>query len=196
MFGAVGCRMSRATRAYAKAAGTARRAVSALSGKVGILNTLEGEHQEVSILVDRVIACARAGEDGDARELLDVVRRELVDHGEAERAEFYGRLEEVERCRPWIEHAEATHDEIGELLDALVALPACDPQWLGLAVALRDALDDHIDDEEGELFEIAREALTGNELREMGERYESRRRGAMSYFDHVEGSDEAAQTSE
>ncbi len=188
--------MSRATRAYAKAAGTARRAVSALSGKVGILNTLEGEHQEVSILVDRMISCARAGADEDARELLGVVRHKLRDHSDAERIEFYGPLQEIERCQPWVEHSEATHEEISELLDALEALSETDPQWLGLAVALRDALDDHIDDEEGELFEIAREALTPQELREMGERYDARRRQAVPYFEYGEGPNEAAQASE
>jgi hypothetical protein len=167
--------MSKATRAYAKAAGKARQAVSALSGKVGILNTLEGEHQEVSVLVDRMIQCARSHDVGLARDLLAVVQRELVLHGEAERTVFYGPLSAFDRTGPWIEHSEATHDEITEILSMLAGLPASDPQWPDLCVALRDALDDHIDEEEGELFDLAQELLSAETLRELDARYQERR---------------------
>jgi hypothetical protein len=175
--------MSRTTRAFAKAAGKARQAVSALSGKVGILNALEGEHQELSILVDRLVESGRARDHATADELLEVVRRQLLIHSEAEESVFYRTLAELERSRAWVEHHEATHQEIADVLDELERLPVSDAAWSSMSIALRDALDDHIDDEEGELFEIAQDVLSSDQLRELGARYGECRHGLSSSFD-------------
>jgi hypothetical protein len=186
-------RMSKAMRAYAKAAGKARQAVSALSGKVGILNTLEGEHQELSILVDRLVALGQAGDGVTALDLLDIVRRELLLHSEAEQAVFYSALAELERSRAWVEHHEATHEEISDLLDALARVPVDEPEWSVLSLALRDALDDHIDDEEGELFDLAQELLPPEALRELGSRYGKRRHDLAVLIDRTAGPGHPAQ---
>ncbi|HVZ28786.1 MAG TPA: hemerythrin domain-containing protein [Asticcacaulis sp.] len=90
--------------------------------------------------------------------LFEQIRAELSVHAAAEERTFYRTLVDAARDQGVAEkmaRSEAEHDEIRELLDVLSDTPVSSDFWLEKFGELKHAVEHHVQEEEGEVFELA-----------------------------------------
>ncbi len=169
------------TELASKAVGVARAASATLAGYRGIFRTLKREHGEVSVLMMRIAT----DRDGSARaELFPLIVRELMAHARAEDAELYSVLADHESTRPMVMELEAGHERIEMLLVELASIPMGSGNWLLRFRELQRAVQEHVDQEENQVFPRARHIMSPEMAEEIDHRYRMERmRGPVMAFD-------------
>jgi hemerythrin superfamily protein len=172
------------TELASKAMGAAKAASAALAGYRGIFRTLKREHGEVSVLMMRIAT----DRDRAARaELFPVIVRELLAHARAEDAAFYAVLADHESTRPLVLQLEADHERIEMLIRELTAMPTSAPGWLLRFRELQRAVQEHVEEEENQVFPRARHVLSPEMAEEIEHHYrmEKARGGDDTRFEHM-----------
>lgn len=169
--------MKKPTEGAAKAQGMAKMAAAKLSGDHGILNTLAKEHGEVSALMMRVEATRDSGDGVSTRqEVFEKIAIELLSHANAEEREFYAVLERYPETQAKAKHANGEHGEIKRLITELDSIPYSSPEWMTRFSELKDTVEHHVHEEEGEMFELAKGVLSKDELKAMDKRFLAEKR--------------------
>jgi iron-sulfur cluster repair protein YtfE (RIC family) len=123
---------------------------------------LKQDHLKVKRLFERLDETIDASTRSRER-LFAELKQELERHAEIEEKHFYPALQRHEATRHLVEEALEEHDEMAELLTALDETDKDDEDWAEQLEALRETVDAHVEDEEGELFPKAQELLDGVE---------------------------------
>lgn len=152
-----------------KITGKAKQAASAVSGKWGILNRLESEHSEVAALMDTVLDASSHVEA--AQEHYPTIRKKLLVHTNAEAQVFYTACEDHDELADLIPTSRSEHDEIERTLETLDRTPYDAPAWLEEFETLQQIFEQHVEDEEENLFEQAKETFDASELRDLDDDY-------------------------
>jgi len=136
-----------------------------------ILDLLHHDHEEIKDLFEKI--CEGLDEEALAA-TFDELRTELLAHAEAEEKCFYGRLlKEDDESRFFALKADVEHGLVEGLLDRLEASSEKgSDEWLAQCIVLKELVEHHIDEEEGEGFEIAREILDDAGLQRLGGEFE------------------------
>lgn len=138
------------------------------------IDLLSRDHRDVE---QRFTQYEAASDTEMKTELAHEIVHELAVHGEVEELRFYPRVREV------VENGDALADEaIGEHLSVKETLNAID--WAtadeaGFDDRMRELMRDvrhHVEEEEREIFPRLREAMSNEDLQELGERMERARR--------------------
>lgn len=168
------------TELASKAVGVAKATGAALSGYRGIFRTLKREHGEVSVLIMRVAT----DRDRSARaELFPLIAHELLAHARAEDAELYSLLADHESTRGMIMQLEADHERIEMLLGELAALPIHSSGWMLRFRELQRAVEEHVEQEENQVFPRARHILSPEMAEEIDRRYKIERERVVEPLD-------------
>ncbi|MFW6094224.1 MAG: hemerythrin domain-containing protein [Pseudomonadota bacterium] len=163
--------MATGSKTTSKTAGAVKGAAKALAGYPGIFHHLAGEHAEVSALMQRVAA---SSPDSNVRdELFPEIRRNLLAHAHGEEEEFYPRLREHTEIEPLVRQCLQEHEQVEHFLEQLDAEEKSTDTWQGRFREMMQAVESHVEREENELFPKAKELMSGQDAREMEERYES-----------------------
>ena len=112
-------------------------------------------------------------------QIFERLKRELVAHEAIEEEILYPAIREKARTRDdtdLVLEAFAEHHVADLIVAELSALPVTDEMWGAKATVLRESLEHHIEEEEGDLFTTARKILEKAELEDLGDRMEQRRR--------------------
>jgi hypothetical protein len=172
--------MSKVQEILSKMAGMARQAGAALSGDAGVLNTLEGEHAEVAMLMRALLEEGHDDHDADAlecrRELYHKIRVQLLAHAKAEAQELYGVLELRPATREHALHSELEHRELEHLIRRLDHMSEADIGWMPTFATLQMKVEAHVREEEEVFFDEAKLILDRDELRQIDDRYRAARR--------------------
>ena len=156
------------TELASKAVGAAKATGAALSGYRGIFRTLKREHGELSVLIMRVAT----DRDGSARAtLFPIIAHELLAHARAEDLELYSFLADHESTRGMILELQADHERIERLLGELSTLPIHSSGWILRFRELQAAVEEHVDQEENQVFPRARHMLSPELAEEIDQRY-------------------------
>jgi len=136
---------------------------------MNIYEALKKDHIEVLDLMDELIALK---DDDDYREVLvQQISDALIPHSRAEESVFYNTLRAVDAPKKEVFHGFKEHMEAETLLKTLQAKDKLNMEWKSVAKKLKDALSHHINEEETEIFSIAKEAFTAEEADVMGEAF-------------------------
>jgi hypothetical protein len=100
------------------------------------------------------------------------LKYELETHATVEEKLFYPRLEINREDQNLVREAIEEHALFTQLLAELATMSITDPEWMPKLVVLKENVSHHVDEEEDELFEIARKNLDEKQLQELGERIE------------------------
>lgn len=134
-------------------------------GTMNILNELKKDHDEVLNLFSQI---EEAREHSDKKQLLEEILEKLIAHNNAEEDIFYNRLKnEGEQDFLAIKGQEAhnlAEDYIEELRNESEEI-----RWEAKLGLLRMLIKNHINEEEKEIFESARQSFSIDDLEEMGE---------------------------
>lgn len=123
-----------------------------------IYNYLKKDHRLVADLMEQVCETM----DQKKREQLYMqIREELTIHADTEEKTFYAAIEEKggKQLQEKEEHAEEEHDEIRKFISQIDAAKSKD-EWLIAFGELKHAVEHHVEEEEGEIFEKARKVIS------------------------------------
>lgn len=136
-----------------------------------IYDTLKKDHDKVKMLMTQLVALN--DEDDQQREnLVQQIRDELIPHSRAEESVFYNSLRSFETSKSEAMHGFKEHMEAEVLLRMLQFRDKVDMEWKETAQKLKDALEHHIQEEEGKMFNLAKSLFTDEEAEMMGKSFD------------------------
>ena len=136
-----------------------------------IYDALKKDHETVKGLLARLVALKE--ESPECKQLVEQIRDELIPHSRAEEAVFYNSLRSVPVVSDEAWHGYKEHMEAETLLRTLQVAEKVDAGFLTVAKKLKDALEHHIQEEEGELFRLAKTVVTEAEAEQMAQAFTS-----------------------
>lgn len=131
-----------------------------------IYSYLKKDHRKVSDLMESVLAARSASRRED---LFHQIKHELTLHAETEEATFYAALQEEQETEEWIEDAEDDHEEMKALMKKLASMSAENSKWIELFGEFKHAVEHHVKDEEGRIFDKAKDILDDDEAEQLAE---------------------------
>lgn len=142
------------------------------------IDMLKADHDKVRGLLAKLSDTTNRAEK-TRKELLDQIHRELAVHTKLEEEIFYPAF----KAAGGKEHNKLNYEAIEEhrAVDSLVFpdLEETDPatdQFAGRVKVLKELVEHHADEEEQDMFPLARKALSKDELRDLGEKMAARKR--------------------
>ena len=108
-------------------------------------------------------------------ELLDELLTDLRIHETIEEEIFYPALEEHAKTKDIALEGYEEHHAVDRIAEELVALDPSDETWHAKFTVMKENIEHHIEEEEGEMFPKARQVLDDDELSEIGEMMQARR---------------------
>ncbi len=140
---------------------------------------LENDHDKVSGIFEQLESSA--GQEPAAREkLFAQLKNELTVHAHIEETIFYPALRQADETREITLEAIEEHQQVKDMLAELEAMPVDDGEWSDLLTELKDAVEHHVDEEEGEMFLKARTVLSQEQITELGQRMATQKQQRMA----------------
>jgi Hemerythrin HHE cation binding domain len=153
---------------------------------------LKADHQKVADLFDEL-------ESASGKQKLAVfgqIKTELELHTHIEEKIFYPALEEPKETHDLTLEAYEEHDVVKKLLKELSRARSANEEWEAQAKVLRENVEHHVEEEEGELFKKASKALGAEEIESLGEEMEAekarKQRGSASKSSSKKSSNKSA----
>lgn len=148
------------------------------SGK-SLLDDLKQDHKEVKDLLKSIL---RADDASEREESFEKMKAALTAHSEAEEEMFYPLLENEEDSRADALEAKVEHNIVKNLLEELEAMEdKSSDEWTAKCTVLRDMVEHHVEEEEGQLFKDARKVLGKDRLVELADEFESAKESHMAH---------------
>ena len=108
-------------------------------------------------------------------ELFTRVRRELEVHEAIEEEIFYPALKEHPKAKDLVLEAYEEHNVVDMVMAEIEDTPYDDETWGAKLTVMKENIEHHIEEEEGEMFPQARDVFERSELQELGERMKARK---------------------
>lgn len=142
---------------------------------MNVFEILGDDHEKVRGLLERLeettVRAVKTRESLFAR-----VNDDLTVHARIEESLFYPVLEDKEQTQAITLKAYETHGVIKKLLSELSGISVESPEWTAKLKVLKDTVKQHVEDEEGEMFKGARQALTKKEIDTLTDQIQDARR--------------------
>ena len=161
------------TKGTAKIKKAASKVGAVLTGKFGVLSTLEGEHSEVSTLMDDV---SESQSTQKQRKLYDQIRQDLLVHSQGEEQGLYAEAKAHGSTRDMAEKSIRDHAQIKQILSTLDQQAIGTPQWQQSFESLKRVVEAHTEFEEEQLFPKLKSTLSADRLRDLDQRYRAFRK--------------------
>jgi hemerythrin-like domain-containing protein len=133
-----------------------------------IFEALMNDHVKVKELLNELVSLNNEDVE-DRNSLIQDIRDELIPHARAEESVFYNSLRALIPDTSEVMHGYKEHMEAEALLRALQVEDKMNIGWKATAEKLKKALEHHIQEEETELFSIARSVLSQEDAKKLGE---------------------------
>ena len=136
---------------------------------------LKADHEKVAGILEKIDATTERAAKG-REELFAQLKNELDVHARIEEEILYPALEEYEETRDIALEAYEEHAVVKQLLKELSSQPKDDEQWTAKFTVLKENIEHHVEEEEGEMFKKARKVLSEDEIEELGDRLQEAKR--------------------
>jgi hypothetical protein len=132
---------------------------------------LEEDHARVKELLGHI----EEGEDDEREQLFGVLVDELRIHETIEEEVLYPTLQEHPRTEEIALEGFEEHHVVDTIVGELLGLSVEDETWEAKFTVMKENLEHHIEEEEGEMFAEARKILEKAELEDLGNRMLARK---------------------
>jgi iron-sulfur cluster repair protein YtfE (RIC family) len=139
-----------------------------------IYQLLKKDHKEAKDLFKKI----QSG-DGDKTASFSKLRQELMIHMEGEEKLFYPVLKKNEQTREQIEEGIEEHKEAKKIIKEMQSLKG-DEQWDSKLEELQEAIEHHIEEEEQELFPMAKNVLSKEQVTSIAEQFQQEKEQKMA----------------
>nr|WP_295906258.1 hemerythrin domain-containing protein [uncultured Bdellovibrio sp.] len=136
-----------------------------------IYQALKKDHVVVRGLLNDLVNLPEGDKEGKFQ-LINKIRDELIPHARAEESVFYNSLRSLNLTKDIAMEGYKEHMEAETLLRMLQLQDKTKMDWKNTAQKLRQALEHHIAEEEGRMFEAAMNNFTEEEAQMFGEAFE------------------------
>lgn len=142
-----------------------------------ILERLKQDHRRQEALAGQLVETS--GDSKERRTLFEEFKTEAEAHANAEEQVFYAALIEEPDSQEKARHSVSEHKEAADLLEELTEGDMSSSGWLQKFKKLKEALEHHIEEEENEVFALARKVLPDDSLRCMVGDFNERKEAEM-----------------
>ena len=132
---------------------------------------LKSDHEKVAGIMEKIDGTTERALK-TREELFTQLKTELDIHAKIEETIFYPVLEKAEESRDITLEAFEEHRLVKQLLSELASEAKDDERWTAKFTVLKENVEHHVEEEEGELFKKARKVLSKEEIEELGTRME------------------------
>src|SRR6187397_3062211 len=112
-------------------------------------------------------------------ELFATIKGELTVHEIIEEEIFYPELRAHPKAKDIVLEGYQEHHVVDLLMSELESLDVTDETWGPKALVMKENIEHHIEEEEGEMFTKARQVFDRGELADLGERMAARKTSAQ-----------------
>jgi hemerythrin-like domain-containing protein len=130
---------------------------------------LKADHRKVEELFTQLESASGARK----LSVFNQIKTELELHTQLEEKIFYPALEEPEETHDLVLEAYEEHAMVKKLLRELSRARTANEEWQSKTKVLQENVEHHVEEEENELFPKADQALSDEELDELGQRMEA-----------------------
>jgi hypothetical protein len=135
---------------------------------------LENEHKQMRKLLDELEATTDRGVKIRA-ELFSTIKGELTLHEVIEEEIFYPELKAHPKAEEIVLEGYEEHHVVDLVMAELERLDVQDESWGAKAKVMKENVEHHMEEEEGDMFVKARQVFDKAELEDLGRRMEERR---------------------
>jgi len=132
-------------------------------------NLLKSDHEKVAGILTSIEETTERAAKG-REELFARLKQELDLHAKIEEEIFYPALEESDETREVTLEAYEEHRLVKQLLAELEMEPKDSEEWTAKFTVLKENIEHHVEEEEGEMFKQARKVLSEDEIETLGNR--------------------------
>jgi hypothetical protein len=138
---------------------------------------LKADHDKVKDLLSDLESTTERGVK-TREELFATIKGELTVHEVIEEEIFYPALKNHPKAKDLVLEAYEEHHVVDLLMSELEGLDVNDPTWGAKATVMKENVEHHIEEEEGEMFKQARQVFDRQELEDLGEQMAQRKMSA------------------
>jgi len=142
------------------------------------LALLEADHVRVKKLLAELEATTERGVK-TRTELFATIKGELMVHETIEEEIFYPELKGHPKARDIVLEGFEEHHVVDLLMGELESMDVADENWGAKAVVMKENIEHHIEEEEGDMWKAARRVFDRQELEDLGDRMAERKRSAQ-----------------
>ena len=139
---------------------------------------LKADHDKVKKLLNELETTTERGVKTRS-ELFATIKGELTVHEIIEEEIFYPELKAHPKARDIVLEGFEEHHVVDVLMGELEQLDVTDESWGAKAIVMKENIEHHIEEEEGEMFAKARQVFDRAELNDLGERMAARKTSAQ-----------------
>jgi hemerythrin superfamily protein len=136
------------------------------------LDLLERDHRRLEQLLSQGTETT-ARSTAQRKALLQTIVKELTTHERIEEKILYPVLKSHAETKEIVLEGYQEHHVADVVLKELQQLPPSDERWGAKLKVLKENIEHHIEEEEGEMFKTARSVLTRDQLEELGARMQA-----------------------
>ena len=142
------------------------------------LSLLKDDHDKMRRLLNDLEGTTERGVK-TREELFSKIKGELTIHEIIEEEIFYPALKEHPRAKEIVLEGYEEHHVVDTVMAELEGLSVDDETWGAKATVMKENVEHHMEEEEGEMFRKARQVFERDELEELGARMEQRKTEAQ-----------------
>ncbi len=143
-----------------------------------IYSRLKQDHDEQRELAKKIMETS--GDSEERRQLWEAFKPEAVAHANAEEQAFYATLIEEPDTQEQSRHSVSEHKEADDLIQELSDMDMSSSGWIQKFEKLKDALEHHMDEEEGEVFAKAKKVISDEQAQLLADTFEIRKREELA----------------
>lgn len=133
------------------------------------ISLLKDDHDKVKKMLTELDSTTERGVK-TREQLLGKLKQELVVHEAIEEEIFYPALREHPKTEEVVLEAYEEHHVVDMVMAEIEGLPFEDEAWGAKLTVMKENLEHHIEEEEGEMFKQARQVFDKDELEKLGDR--------------------------
>jgi Hemerythrin HHE cation binding domain len=133
------------------------------------LELLTKDHAKVKGLLEELEGTDDS-DTGERERLYRRVRKEMETHEAIEEEIFYPALKSHPKAKDIVLEGYEEHHVVDEIMGELEATDVTDETWGAKFKVMKENIEHHIEEEEGEMFKQARQVFDTDELEELGAR--------------------------
>jgi hemerythrin-like domain-containing protein len=145
---------------------------------VDAITMLKTDHDKVKQLLTELETTTERGVK-TREELFATIKGELTVHEVIEEEIFYPALKSHPKAKDIVLEAYEEHHVVDVLMGELESLDVSDETWGAKALVMKENIEHHIEEEEGEMFRQARRVFDRQELDDLGARMAERKASAQ-----------------
>lgn len=137
-----------------------------------ILNKIHQDHEKVSGLFEK-IQQTTDGAEKTRSDMCEKLVQEIAAHAQFEEEVFYPFLRDNKSdSDKMIDHALEEHAEVKDMLHRLQGIDVTSEEFMELIEELKSSIEEHVAEEEDEIFEIARQCIGEDDSQEMARNHD------------------------